>query len=126
VVTFDNVVPYLGEIPPLGGQYVGLTPRAWRHAADLLALFKYSWWHGHGDTPIDPAATWAKGDQRAGRLATGNMIQLHATLPGDPDIIASAPIIEIIESHRYEWIFVGTNPANARFVVLDRVVSGAS
>jgi hypothetical protein len=50
---------------------------------------------------------------------------VRATLPGDPDTIA-AKKVTTGSNHRYEWILVGTDLANLRFVVIDRVWSLAS
>ena len=47
---------------------------------------------------------------------------MRATLPDDPDTIAIKRA-EIVVSHRYEWILVGSTAKNLKFVLLDRRVS---
>ena len=47
------------------------------------------------------------------------------TLPDDPDTLA-VKRAEMGASHRYEWILVGSNPGNLKFVFIDRAVSQPS
>lgn len=121
VVTFDNSA--LGEIPPLGAPYGGGFV-AWRHAAEFAVNFRYRLWEPGPETPIgtaiDPIST--KGQQLLSGSYEDDIWQLRATLPESPGTIALKKV-HSKSNHRYEWVFVGTNPRNAKFVVLDRKVS---
>jgi hypothetical protein len=113
----------LGEIPPLGAPY-GVAIIAWRHAADFAVNFRYRLWTPGPDSPqvtaVDPISS--KGQQAAGSFPEDTIVQLRATLPESPSTIALKQV-QLESNHRFEWIFVGTNPGNARFVFLDRKVS---
>ena len=123
MVRFDNAG--LGKIPPLGTAN-GFAPYAWRNAADVDADFSYRVWGNQTDVPVSPTAIFTKGQQNANDGLVPNMaFQFRAIVDGDPDVL-SAPIIQTIASHRYEWILVGTSRANARFVLLDRLISHPS
>jgi hypothetical protein len=125
VVTFSNTL--LGEIPPLGTA-TDFAPYAIRHAADVAAFLSWRVWNGPFDTPIDPSGLFTKGQEN--RVANGStsgfdtpaVLQMLATVVGGPVPIASR-IIEVVKSHRLEWILVGTKHDNARWVFIDRLVS---
>jgi hypothetical protein len=89
-------------------------------------------WDGatHGVTdppvPIDPAGLFAKGAERSFTFGPPLLLQLRARKQGTSDLIASSPMAELVVSHRYEFILVGSRARNARIVLLDRVVSQTS
>jgi hypothetical protein len=127
VVSFDNKLPlFLGEIPPAGTPYVN-SWFAWRHAAEVPANFRYKFWSPGPDNPVGPVADpiWTKGSKSFGATLPGIIVQLRARRAGALDTIA-VKRAEMGTSHRYEWIFVGTKPANVRFVFIDRAASLAS
>jgi hypothetical protein len=129
VVTFDNTSPqFLGEIPPTGAPYL-LAPFAVRSAADIAADFSYHWWSDVGDVSISPSAIFLKGQEYSLGGGIGfnddNAVRVQATVTGSTNPVL-APIIQPLASHRYESILVGTRRANARLVVLDRLVSRPS
>ena len=120
IVTFSNAG--LGEIPPLGAP-AGVAVQAMRHAADLTADFRYRFWVTNPPVPINPAGTFAKGAQQSFSFGPPMLLQLQATNQGTSDVIASSPMAELVVSHRYEFILVGSTAQNERIVLLDRVVS---
>jgi hypothetical protein len=128
IVVFDNTG--LGEIPPLGAP-TRIGSYAVRHAADIAADIGYRYWNPPGtDAPLTPSAIFTKGQERkSGNVSSGfipaYLVQTRATVVGGPQAIAS-PIVEVIASHRYEWVLVGTTHANARWVFMDRLVSQPS
>ena len=96
----------------------------------MAAEFRARYWLWQNDPPIDPAAIWTKGRERTAAhggqgLRTDITYRVQAVLPGTSEVIASARILEVLPSHRYEWILVGTKPGNARFVFLDRLTSAS-
>jgi len=124
VVPFDNAS--LGEIPPLGVPF-GVGAWAMRHASELSANFRFRNWTPDPEDPITPAAdpVWTKGDHLQSGWSEGRIVQLRVTRAGEPDTLAVKKAT-LVASHRYEWIFVGTNPGNARIVFIDRVMSQPS
>ena len=98
-----------------------------RHASEVAANFKVRFWEGHPEGPINPTVftIWTKGLETAINGGVDNIFQLRATLPEDPDTIAIKKS-SVAASHRYEWILVGSNPGNAKFVFIDRAVSQPS
>ncbi len=125
IVMFSNAL--LGEIPPLGTA-TPYAPFAFRHAAEVVADLSYRYWSVPGTVPINPSGLFTKGQQNrttdasSGGFNVGFLVQVRATVIGDPVPIAS-PIVETIQSHRLEWILVGTKHDNARWVFIDRLVS---
>ena len=128
VVTFDNKVPtFLGEIPPSGAPATH-AKIAWRHASDVPADFKFRVWNPNAEQPVDPldpAAIWTKGDAFTENANAELVVQVRATLPGDSETIASKRAF-LPASHRVEWLLVGTDIGNIRFVLIDRTFSLAS
>jgi hypothetical protein len=121
IVVFDNAG--LGEIPPLGAP-TPFAPFAFRHAADIAANLGYHWWDPPGtDTPLSPSAVFTKGQGYRAEFPTTYLFRARALVVGG---VIVAPIIQTVASHRYEWIFVGTTYANARWVFMDRLVSQPS
>lgn len=127
VVMFDNKTPaFLGEIPPKGLPYVTGIIR-FNHASEIPANFFYRVWNPNPEIPLTTAANaiWTKGDSRFGDVGPDAIVQLRATRPEDSTSLAEASV-RIALSHRHEWIFVGTKPANVKMVLLDRAVSQPS
>jgi hypothetical protein len=124
VVMFDNTG--LGEIPPVGAPFP-FPIYVWRSAADVTTNFRLKYWLLGGDVPVGPVANplWVKGDSYASIGAIGYIFELRATLPEDTDVLARARM-EFTQNHRYEWVLVGSNPQNLRYVVLDRAISQPS
>ena len=75
------------------------------------------------------ARAWTRCGRRATRSASlvGNdtILQLRATRPEDPDTLA-VKRADIRLDRRYEWILVGSNAGNVKFVLFSRAISGAS
>lgn len=113
----------LGEIPPKGEPHGG-SFAAWRHAAEFAVNFKLRVWSHNPEEPIQPAVdpTWSKGQHSAAGYGPDFILQLRVTLPESNHTLALRRTY-IDSEHRYEWIFVGTKPGNARMVFLDRVIS---
>jgi hypothetical protein len=124
VVTFDNAG--LGEIPPAGAPFAN-SSFAWRHASEVAANFRYRYWQPDPESPVGPAAdpVWTKGGEVSSPTTPGTILQLRATRAGELDTIA-VKRAEMGTSRRYEWILVGTSPANTRFVFIDRAISHPS
>jgi hypothetical protein len=70
-------------------------------------------------------ASGTKGDHLRSGWSEGRIVQLRVTRGGEPDTLAVRKAM-LVASHRYEWIFVSTNPGNARIVFIDRVMSQPS
>jgi hypothetical protein len=124
VVTFDNVG--LGHIPA-DGPALGHGYLAWRHAAEPAVNFKYDVLISIPETPIGPSVdpVWVKGDEVTSPTGTGTAYNLKATRPETSQVIASRQGTPRNE-HRLEWILVGSTERNARFVFLDRKISGVA
>jgi hypothetical protein len=123
ILTFDN--SGLGEIPALGPPIVGMAAYAFRSAAEIAANLTFRAWSPN-DGDINPSGVFTKGQEGAGiGLKPGLRFEARATIAGGSDPIR-APMVTIIASHRHEWILVGTRRANARWAVLDRLVSQPS
>jgi hypothetical protein len=76
-----------------------------------------------GDTvgfAADPIST--KGQQLIHSSSLNYFVRLRATLPDDPDTIA-VKRVGLAVSRRCEWILIGSNPGNAKFVLLARAIS---
>lgn len=126
VVVFDNQPPQeLGVIPPQGVDYAVNIIR-FNHASEIAANFIYREWP-KPEVPLTPAANaiWVKGDTIWFSSNTGVIWTVRATRPEDPASLAEATV-SLGTSRRYEWVFVGTRPANAKMVLLDRAVSRPS
>jgi hypothetical protein len=125
VVTFSNAG--LGEIPPAGAPLAfGIV--VFRTAADVISSIKVRYWTPViPETPVTPSVDpiWSKGDQFAANGGVETIWKARATRPDDPDTLAQKTATSNA-SHRYEWILVGSNAGNARFVFLDRIVSNVS
>jgi hypothetical protein len=124
VVVFSNAG--LGEIPPLGTP-TSLNPFAIRHAASPAADLSYDYWDGPpANAPIFPSAIFSKGQEyqigMGGGFLIGYAFQFRATIVGSP-VPVDAPVFRAVQSHRTELILVGTKRANARWVLMDRLVS---
>jgi hypothetical protein len=126
VVIFDNTG--LGSLAPSG--VFGSSPWAWRHAADIGKVnFRYkSSFHGGGYHLIQPepyvSNIWRKGAQEISPTAEPNTtFRLRATRPGKTAAITTSKAVALVDGHRFEWYLLGTTAKNARFVVLDRVIS---
>jgi hypothetical protein len=129
VVYFYNQEPFLGEIPPLGAPS-GASFLTWRNASAMAVNFRirfYAPTPENGSVVPNADALYAKGQQFRGDTDTevGYILQVRARLPEAVDTLAVLRS-ELVASHRHEWILVGSNPGNARFVFLDRVVSQPS
>jgi hypothetical protein len=127
IVMFDNTTPFLGEIPPRGAPYAGLSLFAWRHAAEFPANFLYTSWTPNPEAPIAPVANpvWSKGDEIYTGVSSDYFWRVRVTKPEKTDTVAQRTVL-MKESRRYEWVLVGTYPGNARFVLLNRGVSQPS
>jgi hypothetical protein len=99
----------------------------WRNASDISPVSLDLDSDGPTPSPIAPAAdpVWPKGGQVLSGFALGTTLVVittrfsladTATTLGEPD----ARLVEVL--FRYEWILIGTNPANARLVVLKRPI----
>ena len=121
VLAFDNAD--LGEIPPLGSPS-DVAYIVWRNASDMLVNFRIKGWLPSIESPTSPAAdpVFAKGQQRGGDQIADYIWQVRATLSDTQETLALRRAL-LVASHRYEWVLVGSNPGNARFVFIDRVVS---
>jgi hypothetical protein len=126
VVYFYNQEPFLGEIPPRGNVF-GSAGLAWRNASEMPVNFRTTLWVPNPEIPSTPAADaiFAKGQQVAIIFGDDYVFQVRARLPGSAETLAVHRFLLVL-SHRYEWLLVGTNPSNARFVVFDRIVSAPS
>ncbi len=129
VVVFDNASPlYMGEVPPRGAPYAGTTFFSWASAADFDTNFIYTLYGVvEGPFPISPSANavWSKGDRYIQPISPIYIMKLIATLPEDPDAVAERSRT-LQPSRRHEWVLVGTNKFNAKFILVDRGVSQPS
>jgi hypothetical protein len=128
VVVFDNTSPsYLGEIPPRGTPYPGIAILSWASAANFDANLLYTYWSPNAEFPAGPAANpvWSKGQRYLASFTPDYYLRLRATLPEAAETVAQRTVY-LKASRRYEWVLVGTTPANARFVLINRGVSGPS
>lgn len=128
VVVFDNTSPsFLGEIPPRGAPYPGIAILSWASAANFDSNLLYTYWSPNSEFPAAPAvnAIWSKGDRYLASFPPDYFLRLRATLPEAAETVAQRTVY-LKASRRYEWILVGSNPANARFVLINRGVSGPS
>ena len=126
IVDFDNVTPnHLGEIPPRGA-LIPAAIFAWANASELPANFHYTVWDPNPEVPI-PAVNrvFPKGDRIASGAPPNIYVRLRATKLEDPTTLAQRSAYFKV-SRRYEWILVGTNHLNMRFVLVDRGVSDLS
>jgi hypothetical protein len=124
VVIFEN--GEYGQIPPTGDP-LGYGIIFWRHAADLGPVdFRVRRWRPDPEFPLRPAADpFTKGDENFAAGGVPDPIwQVRATRVGETDSIAGPTKVAVADEHRYEVILLGTRPRNAKFVVLDRIVSG--
>ena len=127
IVMFDNTSPYLGEIPPRGASIASAALFAWVNAADFTTNFHYTYWSPNPELPIGPAVNpvWAKGARLATSFPDDYYMRIRATLPEQADTVAQRAAY-LKESRRYEFVLVGTNPNNARFMLINRGVSAPS
>lgn len=128
VVVFDNAGPlYMGEIPPRGAPYLN-SFFSWASAADFDTNFIYTLYGVvEGPAPFGPAANpvWSKGDRYTQSVDPIYIMKLTATLPEDPTTVTER-LRDLQASRRHEWVLVGTNKSNAKFVLVDRGVSQPS
>lgn len=111
----------------MAGPQPGHSAVTWIHAADLGEIaFKLQF------AALDPIAfmpaadpVWNKGDVLfdGAQVLVSEAIELVVTVITRPE--SSDPIIEPLttnarEGRRYQWVVVGTSPANGRIVVVDR------
>ena len=124
VVVFSNTG--LGEDPPAGAPF-GFAIFVWRHAAEMPANFKYRVWSPSPEAPVGPSVdpVWTKGDQVASASLDDYIWQVRATRPEDPDTLAVKKA-ELQVERRYEWILVGSNAGNVKFVLFSRAISAPS
>jgi hypothetical protein len=122
VVIFDNTGA--GQIPPTGAPF-DHGKFFWRHAADLGPVdFYYRNWEPNPEFQMDPAADpFTKGDEDDASALADYLVQLRVTRVGQTGSITRPKRVDVVASHRYEWIVLGTKVRNARIVVLDRAVS---
>jgi hypothetical protein len=129
VVVFDNASPlYMGEVPPRGAPYPATAFISWASAADFDTNFIYTLYSATvGPSPWAPAANpvWSKGDRYTEGIEPIYIAKLMATMPDDPAAV-SVRSRELEASRRHEWVLVGTNKSNAKFVLVDRGVSQPS
>jgi hypothetical protein len=117
VLVFDNLD--LGEIPPLGLPTT-LSPYAIRHAAEIAADMGYQYYNPppDGGGTFTPSAIFTKGQQfkqgGAGGFVPDYVFEVRAALVGGTTVI-SAPLFRAVQSHRYDFVLVGTNASNARW-----------
>jgi hypothetical protein len=99
------------------------TTFAWRHAGDMgPVVMRYDFWDLQGgDVPVEPfrpaLTNWVKTDSFDSIWAVGLAFRLKASWPGQHRPIAKSPIVTF-DGRSAEWLLVGTNAKNARFVVV--------
>lgn len=127
VLVFDNASPYLGEIPPRGLPYDDLAILSWASAAEFDSNLLYTYWSPNSEFPAMPAENpvWSKGDRFVASFPPDYYLRVRATLPEGAETVAQRTTY-FKESRRYEWILVGANPGNAKFVLINRGVSEPS
>ncbi len=127
VVIFDNTDPYfLGQVPPRGEPLTSAV-FGWRSAADFAADFHFTWWSPNPEQPISPAddTVWTKGAEFTYGTEPDVLWRIRATTPGTDVTLAQKSAMTKV-SRRYEWVLVGTDRANAQFVLINRGVSQPS
>jgi hypothetical protein len=119
VIVFDNAG--LGVIPTADIIYL-----AFRHAADMGAVNFWWWveeyepnkWHISADDTWEKGDSWAR-DETLPRDAP--YVGVARVNRAGSDVVLAGPRTTIIDSvERVEWILVGTKPANARLVLVQR------
>ena len=119
VLIFDNAALIA---PPLPTDNVSL---AWRNASDIAAVSLDRDFDVPTPTPITPAVdpVWLKADvgESWGPLQADVAIYTVVWTVVDTATVLAGPVATLISrGFRYEWIFIGTTPSNARMVVLKR------
>jgi len=128
IVMFGNASPfYMGEIPPRGAPFGPGSYFAWRHAAEFPANFLYTVWNPNPEIPVGPVANpvWSKGEEVYSASGTDSVWRVRATKPEQAATVAQRTVL-FKANRRYEWILIGSNAGNARFVLLNRGISQAS
>jgi hypothetical protein len=125
IVTFNNMGA--GEIPPAGAP-IAANFIFHRHAAEPLANIFLRYWAPSAETPISPTANplWGKGQQWFVATPSQDWIwRVRATQPENPQTMA-VKTATLGTSRRYEFILLGSNAGNAKWVLLNRRISAPS
>ena len=131
MVLFDNAdtdpaYEWLGEIPPRGPDWP-CAAIAWRNGSDMRVEFYYERRQSTQRDNVGPAG-WRKADNLSWNDSDANDYwRLAASFDGRPESEKSAEKTRSAKAgRRHERIPLGTDPSNARFVIIIRGISAAS